>query len=149
MSDKTKEEKYEEFLSKLSKDPAKLQGFVARAEEEARRLVHWKDATTDREGRIKEESNQVEFDFTPPPIVKRDPLQRVESLTKRLLAHMEESYVAFGTPSIPDDILDEIKREYALNGKINEAADVSVENIKALCAAYLQAAERGQGQGRQ
>lgn len=149
MSNKTKEERYEELLSKLKKNPREFKGFVAAAEEEARRLVHWKNATTDRDGSLKSNPEQVQFDFTPPPIVKRDPLARVESLTKRLLDHMEETYIAYGTPQIPEELLDEIKREYALNGKINEAADVTVENIKALCAAYLQAAERGEGQGRQ
>lgn len=141
MSGKTKEERYEELLSKLKKNPAEFKGFVAAAEDEARRLVHWKQATTDREGRIKSAPEKVQFDFTPPPIVKRDPHDRVEALTKRLLDHMEATYVAYGEPNIPEELLDEIKREYALNGKINEAADVTVENIKAMAAAYLQEAE--------
>jgi hypothetical protein len=122
-------------------------GFVAQASPDGKGFMRWDKASTiteDGVSYLKSDEQQVQFGFAPPPIVKRTPQQRVESLTKRLLAHMEETYAVYGEPRIPQELLDDIKQEYWKAGEPTKAQDVTVETLKTIATQMLQEAEMRQ-----
>lgn len=145
---KSKEERLEELKRKVKENPEHLRGFYTAADLNSEaRFEHWKQSSTRRNARgetvfVGPGQEQVEFDFKPPPIVKRTPQERVESLTRRLLQHIEDTYKTTGTPSIPQDLLDTIKAEYWRIGDPVKAEGVSAETVRAIATEFLKRAER-------
>lgn len=143
LSDK-REARKEELLRKLQKNPAMRRGYVAKADQDGKGFLGWQKASTITENGVsylKEEPSANTLGFSPPPIIKRTAQQRVESLTQRLLAHMEETYRVYGEPRIPADLLESIKGEYWKAGAPHLAEEVTVETLRAIAAQALNEAE--------
>lgn len=124
---------------------------MAASDHHGRGFVRWQDASTvtvDGQSTLKSDPRQVELGSDLPPIIKRTPQQRVESLTRRLLDHMEDSFKAFGEPRIPQELLDEIKTEYWKAGRGDEAHNVNIETVRAIAAKFLQEAEMKEKHGK-
>lgn len=147
---KTKEERLEELRHKIREDVPEYRGMYTAADLDSEaRFEHWKKSSTRRNARgetvfANPETSTVQFE-APPTIVKRTPQQRVDSLTRRLLDHIEESYKLTGTPSIPQELLDHIKAEYWKHGDPVKAEGVSVETVRAIATEFMKKAERQAG----
>jgi len=140
-----KRQQLEELLKRMERDPLIKRGYVARADADGKvGFVPWQKATTKGKAgksELKPVSSEThEFAFTPPPILKRTPQQRVESLTLRLMQQVEESIRVYGEPRLPEDVLREIQVEYWKAG-IPEKFDYSIENLKVIARKFLQEAE--------
>jgi hypothetical protein len=143
----TKEERLERLKRKIKENPERSKpGFFTAADLDGTvRREHWRKSMTRRNERgemVFRDTAKRTAVFDPPPIVKRTAQERVESLTKRLLQHIEDTYVRTGTPSIPQDLLDMIKAEYWAMGDPVKAEGVSAEAVRAIAAEFMKRAER-------
>ena len=143
---KTKEERLEELKRNIKEEVQHHRGMFTAADltSEAR-FEHWTKSSTRRNARgetVFRSPEKATMEFTPPPIIKRTPQERVDSLTRRLLDHIEETYKLTGTPSIPQDLLDHIKAEYWKHGDPVKAEGVSVETVRAIATEFMKRAER-------
>lgn len=144
---KSKEERLEELKRKIIEDPKHHKGMFTAADlDGATRMRHWRESSTrSRRGQTVltgQKRTPIEFEFKPQPIRKRTPQERVESLTRRLLDHLEETYKRTGTPELPADLLYQIKSEYWRVGDPVSASGVNVDTIRAIATKYMEMAER-------
>jgi len=133
------------LVEQMERDPRMRRGYVARADADGKvGFVPWQKASTSGpvgQSRLKpERSAPREFDFTPPPIVKRTPQARVESLTQRLLQQVEDSIRVYGEPRLPEEVLREIQVEYWKAGT-PEKFNYNIENLKVIARKFLEEAE--------